>query len=271
MNGEEAAPVKLDWSIWLAHPLSAGLLCDYDGTLAPVVEDRDKAVPLPGAPEVLAKLAGRLALVGVVSGRPLEYLLANLGTVKGLSLFGLYGLERLEGGRRGQGAPQAPQVSQAALAWEGTIQRAASEAERALPAGVEVERKGLTFVLHSRRHPELAPRALEWARDMAEEKGLKVQSGRLSVELLPPVASGKGAVVEELSTALQALCYIGDDRGDLPAFEALHRLRSAGKATFGVGVASPEQPPELAGAVDLLVDGPPGALRLLEQLARGLT
>lgn len=242
----------------MSEPRAAGLLCDYDGTLAPVVEERDRAVPLPGVADQLARLSQRFAVVGVVSGRPLAYLRANLGPVAGLSLFGLYGLERSAGG-----------VDPAALAWEDVIGAAAAEAERQAPAGVEVEKKGLSFTLHVRRRPEMASWAMGWAKEMAGEKGLAVQPGRLSVELLPPVAASKGAVVDELSTGLKALCYIGDDRGDLPAFAALRGLRSAGKTTLAVGVASPEQPPELPDAVDLMVDGPAGVLGLLESLARG--
>ena len=234
------------------------MLCDYDGTLAPVVEERDKALPLPGVADLLARLAQRLAVVGVVSGRPLTYLRANLGPVAGLSLFGLYGLERSAG-----------DVDPAVLAWKDVIGVAAAEAERQAPAGVEVENKGLSFTLHVRRRPEMASWAMEWAKETAGVKGLAVQPGRLSIELLPPVAVSKGAVVNELSAGLKALCYIGDDRGDLSAFVALSELRSTGKATLAVGVASPEQPPELAGAVDLMVEGPAGALGLLESLARG--
>lgn len=268
MNEErDAGGAPVDWSPWVLQPLAAGVLCDYDGTLAPIVEDRDRAVPLSGAPTLLAQLARKLSVVGVVSGRPLEFLLANLGPLEGVSFFGLYGLERLYGRGRDQGVRE---VSQAALAWKDVMELVAAEAEVAAPAGVEVEHKGLTFVLHSRRRPELASWALGWAREAALKKGLTVQPGRLSVEVLPPVASGKDTVVEELSTPLRALCYLGDDRGDLPAFHALRRLRCAGKATLAVGVASPEQPPELAGAVDLLVSGPDGVLRLLRELASRL-
>jgi trehalose 6-phosphate phosphatase len=255
-----ASGAGADWSPWLSEPDAAGLLCDYDGTLAPVVDERDKAVPWPGVADLLARLSQRLSVVGVVSGRPFTYLRAHLGSVAGLSLFGLYGLERSAG-----------EVGPAVAAWKDVIALAAAEAERQAPAGVEVENKGLSFTLHVRRRPEMASWAMEWAKKTAGVKGLAVQPGRLSIELLPPVAISKGAVVNELAAGLKALCYIGDDRGDLSAFAALRELRSAGMSTLAVGVASPEQPPELAGAVDLMVEGPAGVLGLLEGLARGST
>ncbi len=46
----------------------------------------------------------------------------------------------------------------------------------------------------------------------------------MSWELRPPVPTDKGTVVTELAAGLAAVCFVGDDTGDLPAFEALRRL-----------------------------------------------
>jgi trehalose 6-phosphate phosphatase len=258
-----AAPKATDWSPWTRRPHTAGVITDYDGTLAPVIEERDRAVPLAGARDVLVALAQRLSLVAVVSGRPLDYLRAHLGGVPGLILVGLYGLEREQGGRA--------RLDPTALAWQEEIAGSAEAAQREAPEGVEVERKGLAFTLHARRRPEVLSWAQNWARDRAAATGLVAHPGRLSVELLPPVATDKGTVVEELAAPLDAVCFIGDDRADLPAFAVLSRLRTAGKATISVGVTSAEQPEALAGAVDLLVDGPRQVVGLLGALAVGST
>ncbi len=250
-----------DWSPWALSPGTAGVITDYDGTLAPIVEDHRRAYPFPGTREVVLALASRLALVAVVSGRPLSYLDGQLGRVPGLVLVGLYGLEREKDGRQSQ--------LPAALAWREAIDAAARDAEREAPEGLEVELKGLTFSLHARRRPEALDWATKWADERAAAGGLRVQRGRLSVELLPPVATDKGTVVEELSSGLDAVCFFGDDIGDLPAFAAQRRLRSTGMCTVAVGVKSTEQPEELAMAVDLLVDGPPQAVQLLAALAGG--
>src|SRR4051812_8239399 len=61
-----------------AAPARTALLCDFDGTLAPIVDDPAAAGPLPGAVEVLARLSERLGLVAVVSGRPVSFLTAQL-------------------------------------------------------------------------------------------------------------------------------------------------------------------------------------------------
>jgi trehalose 6-phosphate phosphatase len=249
----------VDWAPWLGRPGTAGVLTDYDGTLAPVVEDRDKAAPLPGVRGIMSSLAERLAVVAVVSGRPVEYLESQLGLSPKVTLVGLYGLERIENGEL--------RVMDAAVEWEEAVASAATAVARAAPPGLEIEMKRLTLVLHSRRAPETLQWAKQWAVERASSSGMVAQPGRFSVELLPPVRTDKGTVVEELSAALNAVCFFGDDSGDLPAFSALRRLRSAGKTTIAVGVESPEQPDELANAVDLLVSGAEEAVALLRSLA----
>ena len=93
--------------------------------------------------------------------------------------------------------------------------------------------------------------------------------GKMSVELRPPVQTDKGTVIAELGAQLDAVCFIGDDRGDLPGFEELRRLRSSGKSTLAVAVAGPETPPEVLDAADVVVEGPEGVIGLLEALAGG--
>ena len=39
------------------------LCLDFDGTLAPIVDDPEAAAPLPGTTELLGRLAGRFAAV----------------------------------------------------------------------------------------------------------------------------------------------------------------------------------------------------------------
>ncbi len=62
-------------------------------------------------------------------------------------------------------------------------------------------------------------------------------------------------------------CYVGDDLGDLAAFDTLDRLRAAGLATLAVCSGSIEAPevPELAARADLVVDGPHAVADFLER------
>jgi trehalose 6-phosphate phosphatase len=94
------------------------------------------------------------------------------------------------------------------------------------------------------------------------------RSAKASVELHPPVPTDKGTVVEAAAGRFAAAAFFGDDIGDLPAFDGLDRLASAGLATVRVAVRTEEAPAELLRRADLVVDGPEGALAVFEELAR---
>ena len=236
----------------------AALLTDFDGTLSPIVDDPAAAEPLPGAVEVLHELAARYAVVGVISGRPVSYLLDRLGD--GLWLSGLYGLEEIEGGRRIE--------SPVAADWRPVVDDVAGTALRAFGDGV-VEHKGLSLTLHFRTRPGLGPDVRRWADDRAAATGLEVRSAKASVELHPPVRVDKGTVVERAAANARAVCFLGDDVGDLPAFDALDRLAERGVATVRVAVQTPEAPVEVLERADVVVDGPEGALVVLRSLVPG--
>jgi trehalose 6-phosphate phosphatase len=232
---------------------------DFDGTLAPIVDDPATAVPLPGAGDLLARLAGRYARVAVISGRPVVYLVERLGTTGTVILSGLYGLERARAG--------VTEEVPAAARWREVVARLADEAEAEAPDGVRVERKGLALTLHVRTAPEHAGWVAEWAQAQAARTGMVVHPARMSMELRPPVQADKGTVVAELAAGLDAVCFLGDDRGDLPAFATLSALADEGVHTLAVAVASDEAPAELLAAADEVVQGPQEALAVLEALA----
>jgi trehalose 6-phosphate phosphatase len=239
-----------------AAPADAAVLVDYDGTLAPIVLDPAQAVPLPGAAATLVALRARFAEVAVVSGRPVAFLAEQLPPE--VTLCGLYGLEQ----RRDGTILEHPQ----AAGWRPRIDEVVAEAHRSLPPGVEIEHKGLSLTLHLRRHPELADAARAWAADVAREVGLDLRPAKMSVELHPPVGVDKGTVVEELAGDLGLACYIGDDEGDLAAYDGLDRLAARGRSTLRVAVMTAESSPALLARADLQVDGPQGALDLLRRL-----
>lgn len=132
-----------------------------------------------------------------------------------------------------------------------------------------MERKGLSLVLHVRTAPEHAGWVEEWTRLQAARTGLVAHPAKMAVELLPPIRADKGTVVTTLAEGLDAVCFVGDDRGDVPAFDALARLAQNGVHTLAVAVRSAETPLQLLERADLIVDGPEGALALLSQLAAG--
>ena len=72
---------------------AAGILLDFDGSLAPIVARPEVATATAGAHEVLERLARRYRLVAVISGRTSGDLTERLGGVNGLTLVGLYGMQ----------------------------------------------------------------------------------------------------------------------------------------------------------------------------------
>ena len=239
------------------RPADAAVLLDFDGTLSPIVEDPASARPLDGVTDVLTRLAARFGLVGITSGRPVDFLLPLLPD--GLVLSGLYGLEVVRDGRRSDRA--------GAGAWREVVADVARSSADRGPDGMGVESKGLSLTLHYRSRPELADAVAEWARQQGARSGLEVRPAKMSVELHPPIAADKGTAVEELVAGLAAVCFVGDDRGDLPAYDALDRLAARGVHALRVAVASDEAPDELIDRADLVVDGPAEVLDLLNRLA----
>jgi trehalose 6-phosphate phosphatase len=255
-----AAPLVASLAAALArHPARTGLFSDFDGTLAPIVDDPATAAPLPGVRDALGALAARLGRVAVVSGRPAAFLDAHLGGL-GLELWGLYGLERAtarEGGGVEVATPEAGR-------WAAVVEDVTARARAEVGDRLDVEHKRFSLTLHFRTRPEHESLARAWADLAAAATGLVVHPARMSYELRLPLARDKGTVVAELAAGLRTACFLGDDRGDLDAFDALDRLAAATAATvLRVAVRSPEAPPELLARADLVVDGPPGVLEFL--------
>jgi trehalose 6-phosphate phosphatase len=98
---------------------------DFDGTLAPIVDDPAAARPHAQAVDVLAELADRWGVVAVVSGRPASFLAEHLAGSGSTEFLGLYGLERLTG--RCPGVETHPSVE----VWRAAVTLAANEAEAA--------------------------------------------------------------------------------------------------------------------------------------------
>lgn len=239
-----------------AEPAASAVLSDFDGTLSAMVARPEDAVPLPGTVAALAAMAGRYRTVAVVSGRPVAFLQHHLGGA-GIDLSGLYGLERAHGRGPVWVHPEAED-------WRARVEAAASAAEGSCPAGATVERKGLSVTLHWRNAPEAERWALDLAADQVASSGLDVHLGRRSAELRPPVGADKGSEVRALTEGAATAVFLGDDVGDVPAFGALAR---AGLHGVALGVRSSEMAPEVLGAVQATVDGPAGALAVLEWLA----
>jgi trehalose 6-phosphate phosphatase len=239
-----------------ARPERAGVYTDFDGTLAPIVDDPGEARALEGTEETLAALADRYDRVGVISGRPVRFLLDHVAAA-GVDLWGEYGLERVVDGeiRAAEGAER----------WRQVVEDVASRADAAGIAE-RVERKSLSVTLHWRVDPEREAAVRAWAADESARTGLEALPARKAVELRPPLRRDKGTALAEAAAGVAAACFLGDDRGDLAAFDALDRLAADGVHVTRVAVRSAEMPDQLRRRADVIVDGPEGALELLRAL-----
>lgn len=226
-----------------AEPSLAAILLDVDGTLAPIVRRPEDAKIPEDVRGELARLAGRYALVGCVSGRPRTEVERLVG-VDGVAIVGEHGLE----------------LEPEAAAWADRVAAFARSVD--WPA----EQKPLSVSFHFRRAgDEAAARAyLTRVAAEAEAEGLVPRWGRMVLEVRPPVAADKGTAVRALlaRAGVRRALYAGDDRTDLDAFHGLDGLELGVR----VAVRSAEAPPELVAAADLVVDGTDGVRDLLRGL-----
>ncbi|HEU5353342.1 MAG TPA: trehalose-phosphatase [Actinocrinis sp.] len=240
-----------------------GFFFDFDGTLAPIQQDPESVHPVPGAAKALAALASNAALAAVVSARPVGFLAGRLGGVPGLQLHGLYGLEYSpDGGATVITAPEAEPYAP-------VIARVVAQAREAFP-GALIEDKRLSCALHFRTDPSLEPAIESWAALHAEAHGLRLQHGRMVVELKPPLDTDKGAVVLRAAADLAGAWYFGDDLGDLPAFAALAKLAAEQPGFHAVRVAvgtAEGRGAALGEHADVLLDAPESVPTLLDSLS----
>jgi trehalose 6-phosphate phosphatase len=249
-----------------AHPESAALLLDFDGSLAPIVVDPVEAAAPQETLAVLGSLVERLRMVGIVSGRPLEFL-SRAVPLDRVELVGQYGLERRAGGES--------VIDPAALAYRDAVATAAAEAERRWP-DLLVERKGeIAVTVHWRSVGDVAESLAAEIDALGAELGLEVYPTRMARELRPPLAVDKGSAVRALlvdAVSVTRATFAGDDRGDIPAFDALSALEEQGRLarSLRIAVRSTEVPGELIERADLVVEGPAGLLAWLGALDAAL-
>jgi trehalose 6-phosphate phosphatase len=246
---------------------------DFDGTLAPIVDDPDSAHIHPDGPAVLLALAEVVRAVAVITGRPARKVLALGGldevgreigdSGRELFVFGQYGFERWSSDDRRVVSPRPPR------GLSGFLRELPGVLRQADAADAYIEDKGLAIAVHTRRldDPARALARLEpRLRDLADRHGMILEPGRNVIEARSP-GSDKGAVVRRLAEETQAggFLFAGDDLGDVEAFEAVADLRQSGLPTLLVCSASDEES-ALIERSDVVVHGPDGVLEFLGRL-----
>jgi trehalose 6-phosphate phosphatase len=250
-------------------PRSSAILCDIDGTLAPIVPEPERARVPPETQEALRVLAGRFALVACVSGRRAVDARRLVG-VDELTYAGNHGLELLHPGEgEVELDPAAGGASLPARDFIGTLDAVALG-----EAGMTVENKGPIQALHWRTARD-GGAAEQRAREIAagaEAVGLVAHWGRKVLEIRPTGEVNKGTAVRRLvgSRRVQRALFAGDDRTDLDAFDALRAAVAEGSLRSAVclGISSEERPRGLAESADALLGGLGAFVDVLRSLAR---
>ncbi|WP_042376934.1 trehalose-phosphatase, partial [Streptacidiphilus melanogenes] len=260
-----------------AEPRRAVVALDFDGVLAPIVPDPDSARAHPGVVPALQRLAPLLDAVVVVTGRPAGTAAEYGGFVgapglEHLTILGHYGAERWDAQT---GEVRAPADHPGVAALRAELPR---ELKRVgAPDGAWIEDKGRAIAVHTRRteDPDGTLAALDAPlRALAAKHGLTVEPGRMVLELRPPGVD-KGAALTAFLDERKAgaVLYVGDDLGDVAAYDAVEDLRSVGRpGVLGYSAPTTGEPPlaALAERADLVLSGPAGVVALLEALSAAL-
>jgi trehalose 6-phosphate phosphatase len=186
---------------------------DYDGTLAPIVDDPDAAVPHPDVPELLRDLDDRFPL-WIVTGRDLRALSSFLD--QPLKAIGLHGAQ--QGVVGGEVERLMPDDAAEAL----------QRLRRSVPSvdGMHIEEKDQAFAVHYREvddEAETRERLSSWLNAMPEM--LDAIWGKKVVELRPEGLT-KGTAVRRIAEEHPECTpvYLGDDTTDEDAFAALQNM-----------------------------------------------
>ncbi len=242
---------------------------DFDGTLAPIVDNPENAYADEAAITALGRIGNLVGAVVVITGRPARTAvrLGRFQQTPGLErmvVLGQYGVERWNAATDDYQIPPEPEAITSVL--------------EEMPAILDdlglrqarIEHKGRAVGVHTR---ELGDAGVAFSRleapmeDLAARHGLLVEPGKNVLEIRAP-GFDKGealrSIVEE--TGCRGIVFAGDDLGDLPAFRMVEQLRTEGYAGLLICSASHEED-ALADLSDVVVEGAPGVGAWLSELA----
>src|SRR5262249_13490528 len=151
----------------------------------PIVDDPAESRIVPGAVERLRRVSTHLGLVAVLSSRPRAFLCEQI-PVAGVLHLGSSGMEGPDG------------IDPSVTEWLPPVATATATLTAMFDGdkGIEVEAKSVSVAVHWRRaaDPETARASVTAAvHRLATDTGLRVQSGKFVLELLPPVDIDKGS------------------------------------------------------------------------------
>ncbi len=244
------------------------VLTDFDGTMAEIVADPKDARPVKEAVEGLRRLTSYVGLVGIISGRPLEFLSQYLpdDLFKAALVAGSYGEQIvLPGSAEMMVSPSVTneRISDAPALKEGFCW----VKEHLSLDGVEIEDKPCSFTIHYRKAPERRS-AIEEIRDKLVEKfGLISLEAKQAVEFFEGERPSKILPIRSFTRGYSFIVYLGDDISDIEVFEYLDQSQDQRIASLKVAVTSNEAPSNLIEFADLVLESPKRAGRWLKNFS----
>ncbi len=182
------------------------LAFDFDGTLAPIVDDPSAPAMRPRTRHLLAE-AAQLYPCAVISGRPEQDVMRLLAGVTVWYVIGNRGMYP---------APELERLCADVARWEEALAPRLSALQ-----GVSIENKGVSLAVHYRRASDRERSREEIAAAAAVLPGrVRVVQGKEVVNLLPEDGPDKGGCLQRVLRHLgcSATLYVGDDETDEPAF-----------------------------------------------------
>jgi trehalose 6-phosphate phosphatase len=206
-------PVELQRALDVVAAVPRLLIaCDFDGTLAPIVNNPSDARPLPAAADALVALSqAESTYAALISGRALGVLRDVSSMPESVHLVGSHGAEFDTGFTH--------EVDESLLV---RITNALNAIADDRP-GVTVETKPASVALHVRNaSPEDGEAALSDARTAAQSWDAQLTEGKAVLEFAV-ISTDKGEAVDVLRDQHDAcaVVFLGDDVTDEKAFRRL--------------------------------------------------
>ncbi|OBB11318.1 trehalose-phosphatase [Mycolicibacterium setense] len=220
---------------------------DFDGTLAPIVNNPADARPLRDGAEALVSLSGRPGVeTALISGRALEVLRALSGMPAAVHMVGSHGAEFDSGFTH--------PINRALLDQIATELTAIAAAR----PGATVELKPASVALHVRNaEPADAEAACAQALESARAWDAQLTKGKAVLEFAV-ITTDKGAAIDILRDEHQAsaVIYFGDDVTDEKAFRRLRDGDVGVKVGTGETLAEfrVDEPEDVVAALKYLLD-----------------
>ena len=222
MQYNDRDSVLADFFRQFNRTMTALLLLDYDGTLAPFQTDRHKAYPYAGIMPILDRIirSGRTK-ISIVSGRPVSEIVNLLNSLTGFEIWGAHGLEHLSADgvyRRTEIEPNTLAVIQQAEDW--LSQAGLLHIAEIKPGGIAVHWRGLSASEIENLQNSIQSgwnkfKGVQGIKLLAFDGGIELRAAR----------PDKGDVVDAILKKTEAagpVAFLGDDLTDEDAFRVLN-------------------------------------------------